>query len=187
MPLHQIKARSRARIFRDHRRNESRCPFDIGRRSGASLSPERLLVPRIDPGRFTAGIDLIDDQEDRALSPCAASPRRASPRLASRCRAVFLWPWGRDGGINPLRRLLTLGTRRSWLMPAVLFRVNVRTEFIAFEANLGCTGYWEPIWKVNNRQNLLDSFHLQLSFWKIHYQFWKRKLYIKFNLLYSVL
>jgi len=31
------------------------------------------------PGRFTAGIDLIDDQEDRALSPCAASFRLVSP------------------------------------------------------------------------------------------------------------
>lgn len=37
MPLHQIKARSRARIFRDPRRNESRCPYDTGRREAEQL------------------------------------------------------------------------------------------------------------------------------------------------------
>ena len=79
VPLHQIKERSWARIFRDPHRNESRCPCDTGRRSGATLSPARPLVPRIDSGRFTAGIDLIDDQEDRALSPCAVSSCLALP------------------------------------------------------------------------------------------------------------
>jgi len=60
IPSHQIKARSRARIFRDPRRNESRYRAEKRHRGEAEHSFAGT-PSRIDPGRFTAGIDLIDD------------------------------------------------------------------------------------------------------------------------------
>jgi len=86
----------------------ARC--DTGRRSGATLSPARPLVPRIDPRTIYGG----DRFDRRSRGPRALTLRRlVSPRLAMQRRAVFLWPWERDGGINPLGRLLTLGTTPS--------------------------------------------------------------------------
>lgn len=74
MPLHQIKARSRARIFRDPpleriaapiRYRADMIPYGYRYRMDRGEAEHSFAgTPprsRIDPGRFTAGIDLIDD------------------------------------------------------------------------------------------------------------------------------
>lgn len=157
-----------------------KCPYIRLRRGWGSparifreSSPERIAVPVRYPGgeaeqlfrrhapSFSGGDRSPDDLRRGSIwstikRTARSHPCAASPRLVLRCRAVFLWPRGRDGGINPLGRLLTLGTRRRWLMPAVLFRVNAWTEFIAFESEARMYRILRANVKSEQQANLLN-------------------------------